>query len=72
MNSDPLETALADCQKPIPASNAESCRDLLERQRRITVRDHERWQHTGKPPHENDADLTELLTELQSERNHHE
>lgn len=32
--------------------------------RRITVRDHERWQETGEPPHKDDADLAGLLAEL--------
>lgn len=38
--------------------------------RRISVDDHARWQETGRPPHEDDADLADLIDELRAvERN---
>ena len=64
-----LSVALG-ASKPLPASNAEECRELLEVERlapnaarRITVADHQRWQQTGRPPHLDDADINEPLTE---------
>lgn len=40
--------------------------DLLDPadKRRITVDDHARWQETHVPPHQDDADINELLAEL--------
>ena len=57
---------------------ADSTRELLEIEhlvprhaRRITVDDHQRWLETGRPPHENDDDIADLLEELREvERRH--
>ena len=39
--------------------------------RRVTIDDHLRWKTTGRPPHEDDADLAELIHELREvERDH--
>jgi hypothetical protein len=51
---DPLETALAASKPITTGSNT----------RRITVDDHRRWQTTGQPPHEDDADIADLLDEI--------
>ena len=74
MTSDPLQIALG-ASKPIPASNLEACRELLEveklvppHKRRITIDDHARWQETGRPPHEDDNDIAELIQDLRSVR----
>lgn len=67
MNSGPLEVAIG-ASRPLPASNAEECRALLNQiaalrpRRLITVDDHRRWQETGRPPHCDDADISENLT----------
>jgi hypothetical protein len=71
MNSSPLETALA-AKLPLPASNAEENRQLINQlaalrpRHRVSVDDHQRWQETGKPLHEDDVDIEDLLCEIRS------
>jgi hypothetical protein len=71
MNSSPLQVALS-ASKPIPASNAEENRQLINQvaalrpRHRVSVDDHQRWQETGKPLHEDDVDIEDLLAEIRS------
>ena len=41
------------------------------RPRRVTVADHERWNATGRPPHEDDGDIGELIEEIRRIEDEH-
>ena len=53
-----LEVALS-AQRPLEVE-----RLVPTHKRRVTITDHERWQLTGKPPHQDDADLAGLILEI--------
>ncbi|MFZ9938134.1 MAG: hypothetical protein ACO3JG_13915 [Luteolibacter sp.] len=41
------------------------------RPRRVSVADHARWNAPGRPPHEDDGDIGELIEEIRRIENEH-
>jgi hypothetical protein len=41
------------------------------RPRRVSIEDHARWHATGRPPHEDDGDIGELIEEIRRIEDEH-